>query len=233
MSGKARMRVLVVEDDRDLAANIGDWLTLKGIRVDYALRGDLALNMLSNHTFDAVVLDWNLPGMSGLSVVEGIRSGRHEAVPVLMLTARDTLDDKLEGFDAGVDDYLVKPFALEELYVRLMALLRRGSNQRGQQIHCGDLMFDRQLATLSRDGVNLELKPKALQIVEYLMLNQTKVVSPDELEAELWGDNPPDKGALRVHIYAIRQAVDKGREQPLLKTVRGRGYHLTAESDEA
>ena len=220
------MHILVIEDNRDLAANIGEYLEARDHVVDYATDGLTGLHLVSVNTYDALVLDLGLPGLDGLTLCKRLRQDARRTVPVLMLTARDTLRDKLAGFEAGADDYLLKPFALAELYVRVQALVRRAAG--GHEILCvADLSFDPRTLIVRRGDQRLSLSPSELRLLERLMRASPGVVTRRDAERTLWGDDPPDsEAALRGHIHALRQAVDKDFTPKLLHTIHGVGYRL-------
>jgi DNA-binding response OmpR family regulator len=220
------MRVLVIEDNHDLAANIGDHLEARGHEVDFALDGVVGLHLAVSELFDVIVLDLTLPGMDGLTVCRRLREDGSSDVPVLMLTARDTLPDKLEGFEAGADDYLIKPFALQELSARIEALARRGRQSRPETLRVADLELHIGRFEAFRGGTRLDLNPTGFRILRLLLEASPRVVRRSDLERELWGHSPPDSDALRSHIYALRRAVDRGFDRPLLHTVHGVGYRL-------
>jgi DNA-binding response OmpR family regulator len=220
------MHLLVIEDNRDLAANIGEYLEARDHVVDYATDGLTGLHLVSTNTYDAIVLDLGLPGLDGLTLCKRLRQDARRTLPVLMLTARDTLRDKLAGFEAGADDYLLKPFALAELYVRLQALVRRAAG--GHEIlQVADLSLDPRTLIVRRGDQRLALSPSELRLLERLMRASPAVVSRRDVERTLWGDDPPDsEAALRGHIHALRQAVDKDFTTKLLHTIHGVGYRL-------
>jgi DNA-binding response OmpR family regulator len=221
------MHILVIEDNQDLAANLCDYLEAKGHVVDAAGDGITGLHLALINEYDAIVLDLILPGMDGLHVCRKLREEGGKATPVLMLTARDTLEDKLSGFDCGADDYVVKPFALRELEARLKALMRRASGEaRRPALQVGDLSYDPGTLQVRRGGRNIELPPIPLRILELLMRKSPRVVWRREIEQEIWGDSPPDSDALRAHMHLLRNAIDKPFERPLLRTVRGIGYQM-------
>jgi DNA-binding response OmpR family regulator len=227
------MKLLVVEDNNDIAANIGLYFEHKGAVVDFACTGPLGLELALQDHFDVVILDLMLPGLDGVSLCRQMKA-RKPAQRVLMLTARDTLDDKLEGFEAGADDYLVKPFSLLELDARVKALMRRDASKEGALLEVADLKLDPEGFTLSRDGQALHLKPVAFRILELLMRNSHRVVPQREILEKIWRDDPPQGDPLRVHIHNIRQQIDKPFAKPLLHTRHGVGYRLhdpDAESD--
>lgn len=220
------MRALIVEDNADLAANIGDFLEARGHQVDFAADGLTGLHLAATNPYDVIILDLMLPGIDGLRLAERLRRDAENDVPILMLTARDTLDDKLAGFAAGADDYLVKPFALEELGVRLDAITRRGAMRR-RNLQVGDLELDVGTRVARRAGQKLNLNPTGFQLLRILMEGFPDVVPRRELEAVVWGDEPPDSDALRTHIYHLRQVVDRPFEKKILETVHSVGYRLT------
>ncbi|MCP5151190.1 MAG: response regulator transcription factor [Ectothiorhodospiraceae bacterium] len=221
------MRVLVVEDNADLASNVGDYLTLRGHRVDYAANGRTGLQLAASNAYDAVVLDVMLPGLDGVTVCRRLRSESQSNCAVLMLTARDTLDDRVEGLDAGADDYLVKPFALRELEARLRAVVRRGPRiGAGRTLRVADLVLDLDTLLVERGGRRIDLTPTELTLLETLMRAAPAVVGRDALEHAIWGDSPPASDALRLHVHGLREAIDRDFATPLLRTARGRGWAL-------
>ncbi len=188
------------------------------------------LRMALDRSYDAVVLDLLLPGLDGLSLCRHLRSAGRTRVPVLMLTAKDLLSDKIEGFEAGADDYLVKPFSLAELDARLKALVRRARvTETPRVLSVGDLRFDLDTLEAERGGERVKLNPTTRRILIVLLQNSHRVVSRAELERELWGDQPPQGDFLRAHIHALRTAIDKNFSLKLLHTIHGAGYRLTAE----
>ena len=219
--------VLIIEDNRDLAANIADYLGERAYLTDVALDGVTGLHLAVSNRYDAIVLDIMLPGIDGLTVCRRLRQDAQSMVPVLMLTARTTLNDKVAGFAEGADDYLGKPFELRELDVRLQALIRRArSGDRPQCLKVSDLEFDLGTFALRRAGLAVELPAMPLKILELLMKRSPIVVPRREIEQALWGDSPPDSDVLRVHMHTLRTAIDPPGLPPLLHTVRGIGYQL-------
>lgn len=219
--------VLLVEDNNDLAETVGDFLDAKGYRVDYAANGLLATRLAVTQPFDAIVLDIMLPGIDGLEVCRRLRQDAQLATPIIMLTARDQLDDKLKGFDVGADDYLVKPFALPELVARIESLIRRGRGI-ASAYTVGDLHMDLNTAEVRRGEVEIKLSRTLFEILRVLMRESPKVVPREIIEQELWGDNPPDSDPLRSHLYNLRRAVDRPFDVPLIETLAGRGYRIRA-----
>jgi DNA-binding response OmpR family regulator len=220
------MHLLLIEDHHDLAASVGEYLEEHGQTVDYAGDGLTGLHLCTVNRYDAVILDLNLPGLDGLSLCQRLRADARSAAPVLMLTARDTERDKLTGFDAGADDYLTKPFSLPELHARLKALVRRAAGVQSL-LQVADLAFDLRTLIVRRAGRRLELTPTSLRLLEELMRASPAVLSRQQVERALWGDNPPDSdAALRGHVHALRTAIDAGFDPKLLHTVHGMGYRL-------
>lgn len=224
------MKLLIVEDNPDLVANIYDFFEARGHSVDAAYDAFSGLKFAAERRYDAIILDLMLPGMDGLEVCGRLREGGTDT-PILMLTARDTLDNKLEGFASGADDYLIKPFALSELEARLEALHRRATGTTAHaEMRVTDLAFNPDTLEVRRNGKAIKLPPIPLRILEVLMRRSPRVVSREELEHAVWGDSPPDSDALRAHIHILRSAIDGPSDRPLMQTVRGRGYRL-AEPD--
>lgn len=225
------MRILIIEDNPDIAANIGDYLEEQGHTIDFAGDGITGLHLAVVNEFDAIVLDLALPGMDGLEVCRKLRGDAGKDTPVLMLTARDRLEDKIAGFETGADDYLVKPFALQEVEVRLDALFRRGRRRTVRELTVGDLKYNLDTLTVSRGGVDIELNPIGLKLLKSLMEASPNVVSRTELENEVWGEEMPDSDSLRVHIHSLRALIDKPFNSKMIQTRHGIGYRLV-EPDE-
>jgi DNA-binding response OmpR family regulator len=221
------VRVLIVEDHADIAESVGEYLEQRGHAVDYARDGLAALRLATQETYDVLVLDRLLPRMDGATLCARLRGEHGLAAPVLMLTALDTLSDKVAGFDAGADDYLVKPFELAELYARLTALHRRASNRVATpQLTAGDLVLDTRTRELRRAGRLISLSPTLGKLLEHLLRNAHRIVPREELEYLLWGDQPPDQDFLRAHMHKLREAIDRDQPRKLLHTYRSIGYRL-------
>jgi len=218
------LEVLLVEDDIDLAKTIVLYCELEDIVCDHASNGASGLNLARENNYQVLLLDVNLPRMDGLTVCESLRGDGNDT-PVLMLTARTALEDKLAGFQAGTDDYLVKPFDMEELIARIHALASRRSGQ-VQKLEVGDLSLDLKNKTVQRGEDLLKLSPTNLKMLETLMRSSPNVVSKRELEQAVWGEEPPDSNSLSVHIYNLRKAVDREGDEPLIQTVTGHGFAL-------
>lgn len=224
------MRILLIEDDTDIAANLYDYLESKGHHVDAAADGITGLHLAVTHDFDAVVLDLALPGLGGLQICRKLREEANRDTPVLMLTARDTLEDKLEGFAAGADDYLVKPFALSELEVRLQALNKRHRGRTtNRRLQAAGVTFDPATFTVEREGHPVKLPPKCLRLLELLLQQPQKVFSRAELESAVWGTEHPSSDTLRSHMHILRRALALPGRPDVIETVHGLGYRLIAD----
>jgi DNA-binding response OmpR family regulator len=222
----ARMRILLVEDNRDILANLADFLELKGYSVDCAQDGLSGLHLAATEHYDLIVLDVMLPGIDGYTLCKRLREDARRDTPVIMLTARDQLDDRLQGFRAGADDYLLKPFAMSELVARIEAVLRRAQGGGRRCLEIGDLIYDLDTLEVTRGGRLLKLNPVGLKLLAVLMQKSPHVLRRDVLEEALWGDNCPDSDSLRSHIHQLRQVIDKPFASALLHTVHGVGYRL-------
>ncbi|MFC1688552.1 response regulator transcription factor [Pseudomonadota bacterium] len=220
------MRVLIIEDNPDIAANLGDYLEDHGHTVDFAGDGVTGLHLAVVNEFDAIVLDLALPGMDGLEVCRKLRSEAGKDTPVLMLTARDRLEDKLAGFETGADDYLVKPFELQEVEARLNVLAGRGRRKNRRELKVGDLLYNLDTLNVSRGEKEIYLNPIGLKLLHCLMDASPNVVSRSELEMEVWGEEMPDSDSLRVHIHSLRSAIDKPFGSNMIQTRHGIGYRL-------
>ena len=215
-------QVLLVEDDLDLAATIVDYLELEKISCDHAANGIAGLKFINQQHYDVVILDVNLPRMDGLTVCKNMRE-QGINIPVLMLTARDTLDDKLAGFAVGSDDYMVKPFEMLELIARIHVLAnRRNGLSNILSLHGVDVDFSAK--TVKRDGSILQLSPTGWKILEVLMRKSPEVVSKEQLLNAVWGDELPDSDSLKVHLFKLRQVIDRKNQNKLIQTVAGQGF---------
>jgi DNA-binding response OmpR family regulator len=220
------IRALIVEDNRDICGNIATYLEKLGYVLDFAHDGVTAMNLALTNPFDVIVLDLMIPRMDGLTFCQRLRADAQVETPVLMLTARDTLDDRLKGFDAGADDYLVKPFALQELHVRIRALYKRSHRNVDNLLTVGDLTLNRSTLQVHRAGRRVEINPAGMKLLRRLMEQSPSVVDRDELETLLWADERPDGDALRSHMYKLRQAIDRPFDRPLIHTVHRIGYRI-------
>lgn len=231
---KPPLKLLVIEDDPDLAANLVDHFTQHGHIVDAAADGKTGLHLAATENFDAIVLDMILPGLDGLELLHRLREDVGRATPVLVLSARDTVEERVAGLAAGADDYLVKPFALAELEARLLALVRRARSQVAQgRLKVADLVLDTASRRVARGARLIELAPIPLKILEILMRASPRVVRRGELERALWGTAPPLSDALRSHLHQLRQAIEQEGEPMLLETVRSVGWRIAAPADDS
>jgi DNA-binding response OmpR family regulator len=224
------LKILVVEDNPDLAANVVDYLAARGHVVDAAGDGLTGLHLASTLSFDVILLDLILPGMDGITLCRRLREEVGRATPILMLTARDTLDDKVAGLEAGADDYLIKPFALREVAARILALTRRAHASVAQgRLRVADLTLDTATLRVSRGGHDIALPPIPLRMLEALLRASPRVVTREEMERVIWGNAPPDSDAMRTHLHLLRAAIDKPFDRPLLHTLRGIGWRLATD----
>lgn len=222
-------RVLLVEDDFDLAETVIQYLELEGIVCDHGASGPAGLELIHQHYYDVLLLDIGLPRMDGLALCHAIRKEGRDT-PVLMLTARDTLEDKLAGFDAGTDDYLIKPFAMEELVVRITALARRRSGK-SRRLRVGSLFMDLDTGVVTRDGKSLSLTPTGWTLLEILVRESPRVVAKERLITAIWPDGAPESNSLKVHLFKLRQQVDRPFSFPMIETVSGKGVALREETE--
>jgi len=225
MTDQPRIRLLLVEDHPALARNVVEYLNSAEFSITVADRGGEALRLARAQPFDLIVLDLMLPDLDGLEVCRRIRTEHGAAPAILMLTARDTLSDKLDGFGHGADDYLTKPFALPELEARLHALLRRRALL-ARPIQWGPLWLDPETRVATREGHVLSLSPTCFQILHHLMLSHPRVVGREEMQEVLWGGFPPGSDSLRTHFAALRRELDKPFAHALLENQYGVGYRL-------
>ena len=224
------MRILLVEDEEKLAEIVARNLKAEGFAVDTAADGVRGLDMATTYAYDAIVLDIMLPGLNGTVVLKGIRQ-KNRSVPIIMLTAKDAVADKVQHLDAGADDYLTKPFSFEELLVRIRALLRRSPAQRQDIIKIADLEIDRLGHQVKRAGKRIDLSAKEYALLEYLALNAGRVLSRAMIIEHVWDESfEALTNIVDVYIRQLRSKVDEGYEQKLIKTVRGMGYVLNDEA---
>lgn len=225
-----QMRLLVVEDEIHLQTIIKKRLLKEHYSVDACGDGLEALDYLSVSPYDAVILDIMLPELSGIEVLKKIRAEGNR-VPVLFLTARDGVDDRVAGLDCGADDYLVKPFAFEELLARIRVMLRRSTEHTTDELVLGDLTVDLKSHMVSRAGHSIELSGKEYAMLEYLMRNQGRVLSREQIEQHVWSfDYEGGSNMVDVYIRYLRKKIDEGFSQKLIHTVRGAGYVMRIES---
>lgn len=223
------MRILIIEDDVDIAANVYDYLAARAHTVDHAADGVTGLHLAVTHAYDAILLDVALPGMNGFEVCRKLRIDAKRDTPVLMLTARDTLEDKLAGFEHGADDYLVKPFALREVEARLHALTKRHHGRMTDRVlTVGDLTFDPSTLGVSRAGTPAKLPPKCVRLLELMMQRPGHVFARTELETAVWGEALESGETLRSHMHLLRRALARPDRPDPIETVHGLGYRLVA-----
>lgn len=219
------IRLLIIEDNPAIVENMTDFLESKGYILDFAMDGIGGLHLALTQDYDVIVLDIMLPGMDGITLCRKLRQKSDRQVPVIMLTARDTLEDKLLGFDSGADDYLVKPFALKELEARVNALTKRRKPD-NRILEICDLQMNLGTWEVSRQNDIIPLNNTCLTILKLLMEASPNVVSRQELENSLWGDMPPGSDVLRSHVYTLRKKIDKPFDHALIETVHGIGFRL-------
>lgn len=225
------MKILVIEDNKDILINIVDYLSIKGYDVDCAQDGVVGLSLATNNSYDLIVLDIMLPGIDGLKVCNSLRLEARKNVPIIMLTARDSIDDRIVGFKAGADDYLIKPFALVELVARIEAVIRRSQGNGTNLLQVADLVYNIDTCVVQRGDMLLKLTPLSLKLLEILMKRSPNVVSREVLEQQVWGDEIPDTDILRSHIHQLRQIIDKPFDKPLLHTIPKLGYKMADSTD--
>ena len=225
------MRILVVEDEPKIARALQEGLEAESYSVTVANTGEDGFFLANSQGFDLVVLDVMLPGRSGIEVLSAMRK-RSLRIPVLMLTAKDSIEDRVVGLDAGADDYLVKPFAFPELLARVRALLRRGKAEPAVELRLQDLQMNRITRSVTRGASSLDLTAKEFDLLEYLLEHQGKVVSRDTLAREVWSDvgwHSTMDNVIDVHMARLRRKVDEGHSAKLVHTIRGVGFLLKAE----
>jgi DNA-binding response OmpR family regulator len=219
--------ILLIEDNRGISEMVGEFLERRGYGLDYAADGVTGLHLAVTNSYDVIILDLMLPGLDGLELCRKLRGDAKKATPVLMLTARDTLEDKLVGLDAGADDYLVKPFDIRELEARVRALIRRDRRQVSAEVlSVGDMVLDTATLRLTREGQELTVSPIGLKLLTILMRESPRVVSRRDIEREVWGDLLPDSDTLRSHLYNLRKIIDKPFQKSLLHTIHSAGYRV-------
>lgn len=219
--------LLLIEDHHDIADMVCEFLERRGYITDYAADGMTGLQKAIRNTYDAIILDLMLPGIDGMELLTRLRGEVRKATPILILTARDTLQEKVAGLEAGADDYLVKPFEIQELEARVRALIRRDRGLISSEIlTVGDLKFDTGSMRVERAGIELRLTPIGLKILAILMRSSPKVVSRRDIERKIWGDILPNSDTLRSHMYNLRKVIDKPFKSPLLHTVQNTGFKL-------
>jgi len=218
-------RLLIVEDDLALASSIGEWFELDGHRCDYAADGQAALALIASADFDVILLDVRLPQIDGLEVARRLRN-QGNTTPILMLTARDAIEDRVTGLDAGADDYVVKPFALVEVAARVRVLSRRRTGE-VQRLTIGSLTLLINEHRVRREDREIELSPIGWRLLETLARSSPSLVDRETLSFAAWGDEPPEANNLKVQMFKLRKAIDKPFGAAMIETVKGRGYRLS------
>lgn len=219
------LSVLIVDDNLDILSNVRDYLEMSGLMVETAVNGQEALDRMNQKTFAVCILDIGLPDIDGLTICKTLRQNG-DKTPILMLTARDSIDDKVTGLAVGADDYLVKPFSLRELSARVQALIRRAFGDAGMKLKVSDLEFDLTTTQVSRAGCVIKLNPTCLTILKELMMKSPAIVNRARLEALVWAGTVPDSDSLRANIYLLRQAIDKSFDKKLIHTHPGLGWSI-------
>jgi DNA-binding response OmpR family regulator len=229
-AGKARVtKVLVVEDDLELANMVTEWLTLDGHEIELVHDGIKAMDRLRGQRFDLVVLDWALPGLTGIEILKELRAQK-DPVTILMLTGRDADRDKETGLDTGADDYLTKPFDGRELKARVRALLRRPAVLASEPLRCGDIVLDPTTFAVTKGAARIELVRREFNLLEFLMRNPARVVGATELLSAVWSDDTAaSEKAVVTCVKRIRQKLDTGGQPSIILTVHGVGYKLNNE----
>jgi DNA-binding response OmpR family regulator len=223
------MKILVIEDDKKVAQAIKKGLESDRYDVELAPTGEIGFFLINSQTFDLIILDLMLPGRHGLEILAAVR-GRNNKTPILILTAKDAVEDKVVGLDAGADDYLVKPFAFPELLARVRALLRRGTNGQTTKLKLADLDMDLVRRVVTRAGRPVSLTVREFELLEYLLRNQGRIVTREMLARDVWKETQratPLDNVIDVHIARLRKKIDEHAETRLLRTVRGVGFILT------
>lgn len=225
------MKLLVVEDHQPLVANLFNYFEPRGFHLDAAPDGLVGLHLAVSQVYDVIILDWMLPRLDGPALLKSLRD-RSVDTPVLMLTARDQVPDKIVGFRAGADDYLTKPCDLRELEVRIEALmLRVRGRSKPRELVVGDLHYDLSTLEVRRGGRLLHLFPASRKLLEVMLQASPAAVSRQQLEHSLWGDSPPDRDMLRSHIYELRRSVDGDSSKKLIHTIPRVGYRIAVSND--
>jgi len=220
----AGIHVLLVEDDAKLARLTSEYLEHQGLTVTRVADGPSAIREGARSEIDVVVLDLMLPGCDGFDVCRELRKTSH--VPIIATTARVEVADRVLGLELGADDYMTKPFALQELEARLLVLARRGKGPQSRVLQVADLSFNLDTLTVSRAGKQIPLNPIGLKLLQFLMEASPSVVTRQDLEHRVWGEELPDSDSLRVHIHGLRAALDKPFDKPLIQTRHGIGYRM-------
>jgi len=224
------MRILLVDDEEELAEPLQRILTNQGYTIDIANGGDHGWQLAQTGAYDLLILDWMMPEKSGVEICQALRQ-KGDLTPVLILTAKDTLDDRVSGLDNGADDYLVKPFELRELLARVRALLRRApiiTTNELSRLNYGDLELDRDNQVVYRDQTAIALTEREYQLLEYLMFHPNQLLSHEQISQHLWkeGEDIPTSNALAAQVKLLRRKIDRDRQISLINTVYGKGYRF-------
>lgn len=230
---KQALSILIIEDNAALAGNFYDYLEACGHKPDAAPDGESAMGLFAINHYDAIVLDWMMPRMDGITMLERLRKHEQSRIPVILVTAKDQLEDKIRGFVTGADDYVVKPVALAELEIRLQVLVRRsrGALADTRVLEVADLCFNLETLAVTRAGKQLAMTPVRRRLLEYLMRKSPGLVRREELATLIWDDDVPDRDVLRSHMHMLRKAVDGDFASKLVKTIAGSGYRLSDADD--
>ncbi len=226
------MNILIIEDEQKIAASIKNGLEGEGYQVDISATGEDGFYLLNTKQYDLLILDLMLPGRNGLDILKALRQ-KGIKVPVIILTARDAVEDRVEGLDKGADDYLVKPFAMAELSARIRALLRRGASELPLRLKLADLELDRVLRKVKRGGKELGLTNREFDLLEYLLRHQNSIVTREMLAKDVWQQTmraTPLDNVIDVHIARLRAKIDEPFDKKLLHTIRGVGFMLSEEA---
>lgn len=222
------MKVLIVDDNHSVVETIADYLELEGITIDCAYHGEAAVALVADHHYNVIIMDIMMPKMDGITAVTKLREELYCQTPILFLTAKDALDDKVAAFKAGGDDYLMKPFAMQELLLRLHALNNRGPRQDIGELKFADICLNIRTDEVTRDNHPIKLSRIQCKILKVLLRKAPSTVSRQEVIDAVWGEESPSSDALRSHIYGLRNAIDKGFEHSRLETIHGQGYRIKA-----
>ncbi|VVM82319.1 response regulator transcription factor [Pseudomonas fluorescens] len=222
------MNILIIEDNRDIHDNLMEYFELKGHKAEGAYDGLVGLHLAASKRFDAIVLDIMLPGIDGNRICHSLRQHSKTEVAIVMVSARDQLEDRLAGFRVGADDYITKPFAMAEMLARIEAVVSRRMGKRNRVLVVADLQFDLDTLQASRSGTPIKLNPTNMKLLEVLMRRSPHIVKRGELEEIIWGRHPPSSDSLRSNIHILRRALDKSFNEQLLHTVHGLGYKICA-----
>lgn len=221
-------KLLVIEDHKDISEMVVAFFQKKGFRVDSAHDGLTGYKMASKGDYDIIVLDIMLPAMTGLQVCQKLRKEARDDTPIIMLTARDTVGDKIAGLESGADDYLIKPFSIQELDARIQALIRRHHGEVTQEVlQLDDLIVDTAQHSVEREGQSLKVTPIGFKILVCLLRAHPNLVTRRQIEKAVWGRALGDSETLRSHMYSLRKVVDKPFEKTLIQTIPGRGYQMS------